>query len=145
MFFYLFSTVLNAVHLHCREFLDHVNDEVIGHLLQMLQNLDGTNHEIGLVVLDAPLLAEALDELVTLGKVVTGHHGEQVVIDLILEAAAEPIDEELGEAMAADDVAGGGNLELPEVGSGGRHRRWPCRCGRGQRRGRGRDRRSRWR
>ena len=108
-----------AFFLHGRELLHHVHDEVVGDLLQMLQNLDGALDEVGLVVLDAPLLAEGFDELVALGKVVAGHHGEEVVIDLVLESAAEPVDEELGEAVASGDVAGGGHLELPEVRPGG--------------------------
>ena len=96
-----FICIARNIHfLHGRKFLDHVNDEVVGYLLQVLQNLDGAVEEVGLVVLDAPLLAEGLDEFVALGEVVAGHHREEVMVDLVLEAAAEPVDEELGEAVS---------------------------------------------
>ena len=114
-----FICIARNIHfLHGRKFLDHVNDEVVGYLLQVLQNLDGAVEEVGLVVLDAPLLAEGLHELVALGEVVTGHHGEEVVVNLVLETSAEPVDEKLGEPVSSGDVAGGGDLELPEVGPG---------------------------
>ena len=105
--------------LHGRELLHHVHDEVVGDLLQMLQNLDGALDEVGLVVLDAPLLAEGLDKLVALLQVVSWHHGEEMVIYLVLEAATKPIHEELRNAVATSDVPSGCHLKLPEVRSSG--------------------------
>ncbi len=38
--------------------------------------------------------------------------GEQVVLDLVLQASAEPINEHLREPMASSDVAGGRHLNV---------------------------------
>jgi len=76
----------------------------------VLEDLDGPVVEVRLVVLDSPLLAEGLNELVALGEIVAGHHWEEVVVDLVLEPSAKPVDEELGEPVSSDDVAGGGDL-----------------------------------
>ena len=64
----------------------------------MVKDLEGTINEIGLVVGNAPLLAKGMDKLVSFAEVVSGDHGEEVVLDLVLEAAAEPVDEGLGDA-----------------------------------------------
>ena len=59
-----------------------------------------------------------LDKLVSFAEVVSGDHGEEVVLDLVLEAAAEPVDEGLGDAVPSSNVPGGGHLQRPEVRAG---------------------------
>lgn len=51
-------------------------------------------------------------------QVVARDHGEQVMIDLVLESTAEPVDETLGNSVSTGNVTSGCYLELPEIGSG---------------------------
>mmetsp|Transcript_26907 Transcript_26907/g.48925 ORF Transcript_26907/g.48925 Transcript_26907/m.48925 type:complete len:127 (-) Transcript_26907:995-1375(-) len=51
-------------------------------------------------------------------EVVSWHHWEQVVVDLVLKTSTEPVNECLGNAMASCDIAGGGHLQLPEIRPG---------------------------
>lgn len=104
--------------LHRWEVLDHIHNEIVRYLLQMVKDLEGTINEIGLVVGNAPLLAKGMDKLVSFAEVVSGDHGEEVVLDLVLEAAAEPVDEGLGDAVPSSNVPGGGHLQRPEVRAG---------------------------
>ena len=52
-------------------------------MLQVVQDLFGSDPNVGLVVIDVPLLAETRDQLVTFLHVVPRHHGEEVVVDLV--------------------------------------------------------------
>lgn len=83
----------------------------------MFQHLDGSIDQVGFVVLDVPFFAEGSHQIVGLFQVVSGQCREQVVIDLVLESTAEPIDKELGEAVSTNNVARCGHLELPKVGT----------------------------
>ena len=103
---------------HGRKFLNELLHKIVADASKVPQHLHRPINQVGLMVLHPPLLAEGLHELVALGEVVTGHHGEEVVVNLVLETAAEPVDEKLGEPVSSSDVAGGGDLELPEVGPG---------------------------
>ena len=79
----------------------------------MLDDVHGAGQQVGFVVLDAVLRAEGHDKHVGFGQRVAGHHGEQVVVHLVLEPPAEPVHEPV-----AGNVAGGGDLQLPVVGAG---------------------------
>ena len=85
----------------------------------MVQHFTSSNEQVGFMVCYSPLPAEGLDKLVALLQVVSWHHGEEMVIYLVLEAAAKPIHEELRNAMATSDVPSGCHLKLPEVRSSG--------------------------
>ncbi len=103
--------------LHGRTVLDKFSDEFDSNLVQAVQDLVGSIDKIGLVVSNLPFLAEGFDQIVSLLQVVSGNHGEQVVINLVLKSTAEPVDEELRESVSTGNVTGGSYLELPEVGS----------------------------
>ena len=103
--------------LHGGSVDDKVPDKVIGHLRQVLHDFDGTIIEVGFVILDLPFLAKGLDQTVCLGQVVSGNHGEQVVIDLVLKTTTEPINKGLGKSVSSSDVSGSCHLKLPEVGT----------------------------
>lgn len=107
----------NSLVLHRRSIRDKIKNEVIRNLGQVLQHFNGSVNEIGLVVLDTPFLAETFDKVVSLFQVVTRQGGEQVMIDLVLETTAEPIDKGLRESMSSRNVTSRGNLKLPEVGT----------------------------
>mmetsp|Transcript_30223 Transcript_30223/g.72545 ORF Transcript_30223/g.72545 Transcript_30223/m.72545 type:complete len:225 (+) Transcript_30223:49-723(+) len=103
--------------LHGRSILDEVNDEFMSDSLQALQNLNGSVIHVSLVVLDVPFLAEGLNEFVSLSQVVARDAREQVVVNLVLKTSAEPVDKELGKSVSTGNVTGGGDLQLPKVGS----------------------------
>jgi hypothetical protein len=111
--------------LHCGPIHDKVTDKIIRDRAQVTQNFNGTIHQVRFVVLDSPFLAKGLDELVRPGQVVSGHGGEEMVVDLVLQTTAEPVDKGLGETVSTNHVARGGDLQLPKVGTGvgvvGRH------------------------
>ena len=94
--------------LHSRKLLD----ELLGDVLEVREDLHGSHPHVCLVVGDALLLAEGLNQHVHLLQVVAGQHGEEVVVDLVLQSAAEPVHE-----GRRGHVAGGGHLQLPEVGA----------------------------
>eukprot|EP00128_Syssomonas_multiformis_P013765 Colp12_sorted_trinity150504_noHs@18555 len=100
--------MIDTPRLHSGELLD----ELGGHLGEVGEDLHVSGEQVGLVVGHALLLAEGLHQGVHLGEVVSGEHGEQVVVHLVVQATAEPINESV-----AGDVAGGGDLQLPEVGA----------------------------
>mmetsp|Transcript_12523 Transcript_12523/g.27654 ORF Transcript_12523/g.27654 Transcript_12523/m.27654 type:complete len:444 (-) Transcript_12523:158-1489(-) len=83
----------------------------------MLNHLNRTIYQIGLVVSHAPFLAKAHDKFVHRPQMVTGNLGKQMVLHLVLKSAAEPVHESLGNSVSAGDVAGGGHLKLPKVGT----------------------------
>mmetsp|Transcript_11173 Transcript_11173/g.30625 ORF Transcript_11173/g.30625 Transcript_11173/m.30625 type:complete len:283 (-) Transcript_11173:598-1446(-) len=65
-----------------------------------------------------PLLAKALDQCVSLFQVVSRKTREQVVVHLVLETTAEPVDKPLRNAMSSRNVTSGSHLQLPKVWSG---------------------------
>ena len=94
--------------LHGRKF----RGELDGDLRQVAEDFYGTRPHIGLVVVYLILLTEGCDEFVSLFQVVTGHHGEEVVVHLVLQTAAEPVHEPVGR-----DVASRCYLQFPEIRS----------------------------
>mmetsp|Transcript_3818 Transcript_3818/g.11669 ORF Transcript_3818/g.11669 Transcript_3818/m.11669 type:complete len:272 (+) Transcript_3818:281-1096(+) len=88
--------------------------EVLGEVLEAGEDLDGACPEVRLVVRDVVLGAELEAELARLAEVVPGDGREEVVLDLVVEAAAEPVYK--AEAVL-EDVARRRHLELPVVGA----------------------------
>ena len=86
--------------------------ELFGNLVKMAENLPGPGEHVCFMVGDPLLLAKTLDKLVHFFEVVPWQHGEEVVVHLVLQATTEPVDEPVGR-----DIARGGDLELPEVGT----------------------------
>jgi hypothetical protein len=78
----------------------------------------GAVHKIGLVVLDTPLFTEAFDKGVSLGQIVSWNTREQVMVHLVLKTTTEPVYDCLRDSVSASNVAGSGNLQLPEIGAG---------------------------
>ena len=74
--------------LHGREVLD----DLVRDVLQVLQDLQGPLPHGGLVVRDPIILAELAHAAVALGQMMSRHGGEEMVLDLVVEAAAEPVD-----------------------------------------------------
>lgn len=70
-----------------------VGDKLSRNLPQVGKHFLRALEHAGLVVVDTVLLAEGLHESVHLAEVVAGDLGEEVVIHLVLEPAAEPVDE----------------------------------------------------
>jgi len=103
--------------LHGRTIQDEVDDEFVSDSFQALQNLNGSFVHVRLMVPNIPFLAERLDELVSLAQVVARNAREQVVVDLVLESTAEPVNKELRKSMSTGNVTGGGDLQLPEIGT----------------------------
>lgn len=100
---------LPSTHLHGRE----LGDELVRDVGELVDDLADALPEARLVEVHAVLLAERLDERVHLGEIVARHEREEVVVDLVVEPAREPVHEE-----ARRDVARRSHLELPEVGLG---------------------------
>ena len=88
--------------LHCWKFLD----EFGRYHVEVLYYVQRTLPETGFIVLDAMLLAEAHNQFVSFRETVARHHREQVMVYLVLEAAAQPVYEPI-----ARDVARRGHLE----------------------------------
>mmetsp|Transcript_31935 Transcript_31935/g.46423 ORF Transcript_31935/g.46423 Transcript_31935/m.46423 type:complete len:317 (-) Transcript_31935:519-1469(-) len=97
--------------------MDHFSQKIIRNLRKMLEDLKGSINKVGLVILNTILLAETLYQLVSLSKVVSWHHREQVVIHLVLKSTTKPVNEELRESVASSNVSCGSHLELPEIRS----------------------------
>mmetsp|Transcript_25331 Transcript_25331/g.58214 ORF Transcript_25331/g.58214 Transcript_25331/m.58214 type:complete len:500 (+) Transcript_25331:38-1537(+) len=104
--------------LHGRTILDEFQDEIVGYVVEVVQNFHSSIHKVGFVVLDAPFLAKGFHKLVRLGEVVSGQGREQMVVHLILKTTAEPIHKELREPVSSGNVTSGGHLKLPEIGPG---------------------------
>lgn len=105
------------VPLHSRSVLYKVKNEFVRDIGQMLQDFYCTIHQIRFVILDLPFLAKGSDQFMSPFQVMSGQGGEQMMVDLVLEAAAEPIDKGLGDSVSSGNVARGGDLEFPKVGS----------------------------
>lgn len=104
--------------LHCREILDHINDEVIRDVLQVSQHFHSAIYHVSLVVLHTPFFAERIHQLVDLSGIVSRYHGEKVVFHLVLKTATEPVNKELRYSMPTDDISGSSYLKIPEVRPG---------------------------
>ena len=76
-------------------------DELLGHLGEMFQHLSGAFPHIRLVVRNIVLLAERLDELMHFPEVVSRDHGEEVMIYLVLQTTAEPVNENVGRYISS--------------------------------------------
>mmetsp|Transcript_28943 Transcript_28943/g.48601 ORF Transcript_28943/g.48601 Transcript_28943/m.48601 type:complete len:202 (-) Transcript_28943:860-1465(-) len=76
----------------------------------MRQHFNRASPHVCFMVRHALFLAERLHQLVHFGQVVARQHGEEVVVHLVLQPAAEPVYEHV-----RGHVAGGGHLQLPEV------------------------------
>ena len=96
--------------------------------VEVAQRLGVGAHQAGLAVGQALLLAELPDQGLGAAQVGPGHGGEQVVLDLVVQAAQG----EVGEPAAAD-VAGGEHLAAQEVAPVSRRPGWACPCGWGRR------------
>ena len=76
----------------------------------MRKNLNGAYPHIRLMVRNALVLAELRHQLVHLAQIMPRQHGEKVVVHLILQSAAKPVNKEVRR-----DVACSGDLQLPEI------------------------------
>lgn len=71
-----------------------LRDELMADFTKVIYHFVDATPEAGLVERHVELLTKRLDETIDLGQVVTRHHWEQVVVDLVVETAREPIHEE---------------------------------------------------
>ena len=71
--------------LHCREALQPLHD-----VIERLHDLNVTFNETSGMIGQVVLLAQGLDAHGCLGQVVAGHGGEEVVLDLVVQATHEP-------------------------------------------------------
>lgn len=82
--------------LYIREFRLHsreLRDKFRRHTAEVRKHLLGALPHAGLVVVHPVMLAEGLHQGVDLSEVVAGDLGEEVVVHLVLESPAEPVDE----------------------------------------------------
>lgn len=99
--------------LHGRKFVD----EFDSNFLEMGKNLARSFDDAGLVILESVLRAELFGENGNFVEVVARSGREEMVFDLVIKASAEPVGQS---ERILSDVARGGDLEFPEIGSLGR-------------------------
>lgn len=81
-------------------------------VLKMSENLAGAFNDTSLVVLDTMSSAELLRELANLVQVMARGCREEVVLNLVIQPSAEPMNK--SEAILRD-IASCSDLELPKV------------------------------
>ena len=81
----------------------------------MVKNLLGAIYQVSLVITNTPFLTEARNQSVCLGRVMTRHRWEEMVVYLVLKSFTEPVENELGDSISSSDITGGSNLQLTEV------------------------------
>ena len=94
--------------LHGRE----VSYELCGNFIKMSQHLHGTSDHARLMIVEAMVLAEGSYKSVHSLQVVTWQSRKQMVINLVLQTTAKPINEPIG-----SNIARGRYLQRPEVRS----------------------------
>ena len=76
-------------------------------LVKVLENFNSASKHISLVITHPLLLAEALHESMDLLQVVAREHREEMMVNLVLQATAKPVDE-----GGRGDITGGDVLIL---------------------------------
>merc|ERR1711957_759994 len=85
--------------LHGRKIFHHIYYKLIRYILKVVQYFQCANPHIYGMVIYIPFFAERFYKLVALPYVVARHHGEEMVIHLVLQPSTEPINKELRDSM----------------------------------------------